>query len=91
MGWLSKLFGGSAAPAAPAGEDYNGFHVTPQPIKDGQVWRIAAKITATDEGTAKTHEMIRADTLQSQDEASAASLRKAKQMIDEQGMRLFGN
>jgi hypothetical protein len=34
--------------------------------------------------------MIRADTFEDEDSAAAASLGKARQMIDEQGDRIFG-
>jgi len=38
----------------------------------------------------KTHNLVRADTINDYDEAVKASIGKAKQMIDEQGERLFG-
>jgi hypothetical protein len=38
----------------------------------------------------RTHELIRADTVTSPDEARALSLAKARQVIDEQGDSLFG-
>ncbi len=91
MGWLSKLFGGGGggedAPAKPAAsEDYKGFTVTPNPMREGGQFRIAAKI----EKDGRVHQLIRADTVGSQDEAVALSMGKARQMIDEQGERLFG-
>jgi len=90
MGWLSKLFGGSAesAPAEKPGtsEEYKGFKVTPKPIREGSQYRIAAKI----EKDGRVHQLIRADTVGSQDEAVSLSMGKARQMIDEQGERLFG-
>lgn len=95
MSWLSNLFSGKgeAAGAVPAsdaaGEDYNGLRITPAPIKDGNVFRISAHISGTINGADRTHHMIRADTLSSREEASAASVAKAKQMIDEQGMRVL--
>ena len=94
MSWLSKLFGGKAdGAAAPAddttAEDYKGLHITPDPIREGQVWRIAARITGEVDGAARTHHMIRADTLSSREEAAIASVAKAKQMIDEQGLRVL--
>ena len=55
MSWLSKLFGGKAdGAAAPAdgtiAEDYKGLRITPDPIREGQVWRIAARITGQVDG-----------------------------------------
>jgi hypothetical protein len=90
MGWLSKLFGGSgggeAAPAPASSEEYKGFKVTPNPMREGGQFRIAAKI----EKDGRVHQLIRADTVGSQDEAVSLSMGKARQMIDEQGERLFG-
>jgi hypothetical protein len=93
MSWFSRLFGGNSDPAPQSGagaasgrEDYNGFAITPGPIKDGGQFRVAARI----EKDGKTHEMIRADTMASLEQATEISVRKARQMIDEQGDRLFG-
>ncbi|MBM1221161.1 hypothetical protein JQU17_13085 [Ponticoccus sp. SC2-23] len=90
MSILSRLFGskGTASEggssAGPA-EEYNGFTITPEPIKEGGVYRVAARI----EKDGKVHQLIRADTLNSKDDAAAASSSKARQMIDEQGDRIF--
>ena len=42
------------------------------------------------DGQIRTHQMIRADTYQSADAATEASLFKAKQLIDQQGEAIFG-
>lgn len=93
MSWLSKLFGAKPAADAPAdesaAEDYNGFTITPNPIREGSTWRVAARITAEVDGTRQEHQLIRADTMQDLDDARKASLAKARQMIDEQGKSLF--
>ena len=88
MSWLSRIFGGgggeSAVPASKT-EDYKGFAVTPAPKKDGGKFRIAAII----EKDGRRHELIRADVVDSHEAASELSMNKARQMIDEQGDRLF--
>ena len=94
MSWLSKIFGGKSdgavAPDVDAtAEDYKGLRITAEPIREGQVWRIAARITGEVDGVARSHHLIRADTLSSREEAATASVAKAKQMIDEQGMRVL--
>lgn len=90
MSILSKLFGGGAS-AKPSVEpvEYEGFAITPEPIKEGPVYRVSATITKDVDGELKTHKLIRADTLESLDAASEASTAKARQMIDEQGIRIF--
>ena len=87
MSWLSRLFGGTsgADSAATTAEDYKGFRITPTPIREGGHHRISARI----EKDGRVHELIRADTTTDRDEAASLSLAKARQMIDEQGDRLF--
>ena len=85
MSFLSKLFGGGAAPE-PETTEYEGFAITPQPIKEGSHYRISAKI----EKEGKTHTLIRADTLDSLEAANDASVNKAKTLIDQMGDSLFG-
>lgn len=90
MSWLSRLFGGRSdanpAPKAAGAEIYKEFAITPTPIREGAVYRVAARI----EKDGKTHQLVRADTMASLDEATAFSLAKAKQMIDQNGDRMFG-
>jgi hypothetical protein len=78
------------APAPAAGEDYKGFRITPDPIREGGQYRIAARIEKTIDGELRRHRLIRADTMASLDEATAISAAKARQMIDERGEGLFG-
>ena len=88
MSFLKKLFGGGGEGGAAevSAEDYEGFLITPTPIKDGTQWRISARIEKGDQ----THTLVRADTVGDAETATEFSIRKAKQVIDEQGDRLFG-
>jgi len=90
MSLLSRLFGGGAARPGRPPETYEGFTITPDPIREGPRWRISARIEKEVGGEAKSHTLIRADTLEDEEAAATASLGKAKQLIDEQGDRLFG-
>ncbi|MEN0088750.1 MAG: HlyU family transcriptional regulator [Pseudomonadota bacterium] len=91
MSFFSKLFGDSSEPAAPAtpAEVYKDFAITPDPMKDGQQWRLAGFITKQVDGEEQRHHLIRADLFASQDAASTAAIAKARQVIDEQGDGLF--
>ncbi|SNS36961.1 HlyU family transcriptional regulator [Antarctobacter heliothermus] len=92
MSLLKRLFGGGGAdktPAAAASIDYEGFRITPQPSSEGGQYRIGALIEGEVNGETKTHHLIRADLIRDADEAVDASIRKAKQMIDQMGARLF--
>ncbi len=89
MSLLSRLFGGSPKPEATT-ETYEGFRIIPEPHSGAGGYKIAARIEKEVGGELKTHQLLRADTVQSAEEAEALSIRKAKQLIDEQGERLFG-
>jgi hypothetical protein len=92
MSLLSRLFGSRPAaepPPAPA-EEHKGFRIVPRPIPEGGTYRVAARIEKEVGGQTRAHDLVRADTMASLDEAKALSVAKARQMIDEQGERLFG-
>lgn len=89
MSLLSKLFGSRPKAAASIdhpSEDYKGFTVIPTPIKEGARFRLSARI----EKDGRSHALVRADLIDDEAAAVAASIAKAKRLIDEQGERLFG-
>ncbi len=88
MSFLKKLFGGGEAPP-PTGEDYEGFKIYPEPAAEGSHYRLAARITRDVDGEVKEHMLIRADTFDGKEAADQAAIAKAKQMIDQMGLRLF--
>jgi len=91
--FLSRLFGKSEPSAATAkGPEpvlHNDFRIFAAPIKEGSVYRIAARVEKTIDGAVKTHQLIRADTRSTVEEATEASIGKAKQAIDQLGDTLF--
>ena len=91
MSILSKLFGGGGSPKTPDVEPivHEGYTITPTPIAEGSRFRLSAKIEKEIEGELKTHTLIRADLLDSRDSANEVAITKAKQIIKEQGDRLF--
>lgn len=99
MSILRKIFGGGGGgdeaageptPArAEATESYKGFDIAPTPVKEGGQYRLVAMITKEVDGEAKAHRLIRADLFGSSDEAARFAVVKARQVIDEQGERLF--
>lgn len=84
MPFFSKLFGKSEPPA-PASVEHEGYIITPEPMPEGSQFRLSAII----EKDGKTHHLIRADTLPSVEAAHEAAIEKAKQVIDQQGARIF--
>ncbi len=90
MSILKKLFGGGKAKAAKAvGHAYNGYEIFAEPMKEPSGFRIAARIEKEIDGEVKSHTMIRADILNSYDEAVDATIAKAQSVIDQQGDRIF--
>lgn len=91
MSILSRLFGGGGASAPePQSEEYNGFLIYPAPQSGSGGFKIAGRIEKEIGGEMKSHNFLRADTIQSKEEAERFSILKAKQIIDEQGDGLFG-
>lgn len=86
MALFSKLFGGGKAAEPAPSETYKDFSITPAAQKESGGWRLAARI----EKDGKENMLIRSDVLQTKEQADEAALAKAKQVIDEQGERLFG-
>ena len=99
MSFFKRLFGGGGDGGNGAGNDngskagasveHEGFTITPTPMKEGGQYRLAGTITRELDGELKTHKLIRADLFTSADECGEACIRKAKQVIKEQGAGLF--
>ncbi len=89
MSFLKKLFGGGGGDAEAPTSEHEGYRITLTPIKEGDTYRVCALIEKEVNGETLRHELVRADTIQGLEAAQAASLRKAKQAIDEQGERIF--
>ncbi|MDR3476064.1 MAG: HlyU family transcriptional regulator [Devosia sp.] len=94
MSFLKALFGGGkaseAGPAkAAAQEEYKGFTIKATPSAVGSEHQLAGTIEKLVGGELKTYRFVRADRLPTRDEAAARAIDKGRQLIDEQGDRLF--
>lgn len=92
MSFWKSLFGGGssegeAKPSEPV--EYNGFTIRAVPYKEQGQYQTAGTITKEIGGIAKEHKFIRADRHASYDDAVEFSLSKARQIIDQQGERMF--
>lgn len=88
MSLLSRLFG-KTEPKSPEPVLYKEFRIYPAPIRAASGHRVAARIEKDFPDGVKVHQMGRADTLASLDEAQDLSLSKAKSAIDQLGDGLF--
>ena len=91
---LGDLFRSLLGPGSGEGNDgdaleYNGYMIRPTPSKEGGEWLTAGVISRQFEDETKEHHFIRAERHASRDSAEEFSIVKAKQIIDEQGERIF--
>jgi hypothetical protein len=96
FGKLKSLFGGGsggdagpfAGPTMPAVE-YNGYRIRPAPYREAGQYQTAGIIEKDFPDGVKEHRFIRADRYPDKDIAADFAVSKAKQIIDEQGDRIF--
>lgn len=95
MSFLKKLFGiggDNGEPGVPKvlGEEaFEGFTIKAIEMKAGSEYQLAGVIEKEIDGELKSSQFIRADRLASADMAASAALAKGKQIVKEQGDRLF--
>ena len=93
MSFFKKLFGGgsSSPESAKPGKtlEYKGFMIEAKPYKEGAQFQLAGVVSKKIDGVRKEHKFIRADRFTSIDEAAEIALVKGKQIVDEQGERIF--
>ncbi|MEE1612640.1 HlyU family transcriptional regulator [Microvirga sp. CF3016] len=92
-GLWNRLAGGGSTgeqeePAAEAVE-YKGFRIRPAPYSAKGGFQTAGVIEKDFETGMKEHRFVRAETHPSKDEAATFAITKGKQIIDEQGERIF--
>jgi hypothetical protein len=93
MSFLSTLFGRlGAASAEKVSEpvEYKGFIIRAAPFKSEGQYQTAGVIEREVGGVRKEHRFIRADAFASYDDAANFTLGKARQIVDLQGERMFG-
>ena len=89
----SRLSGGGSTgereePAAEAVE-YKGFRIRPAPYSAKGGYQTAGVIEKDFDTGMKEHRFVRAETHPSNDDAATFAIAKGKQIIDEQGDRVF--
>ncbi len=90
---IRTLFGGKSASNPPQAANepdvYKDFLIYAEPIAEGSQWRLAGRIVKGEGEAVREHKLVRADVFSNRDEVEAATLRKARLVIDEQGDALF--
>jgi hypothetical protein len=97
MSFLKRLFGGgsgsdagNAAEAATKEIEHNGFLIRATPFKEGGQFQTCGVVSKEVDGVLKEHRFIRADRFAALEDAVDVSLKKGRQLVDEQGERIFG-
>lgn len=95
MSFLKRLFGGGGggdaqAPAAAKEIEYKGFAIKATPYKEGGQFQTCGVVSKDIDGVVKEHKFIRADRFSTLEDAVEVSLTKGRQLVDEQGERMFG-
>jgi hypothetical protein len=86
---LASLGAGASGDLPIEAVEYKGYRIRPQPYRTNDQYQTAGTIErATPEGV-REHRFVRADTYRSRDDAIAFTIAKAKQIIDQQGDRMF--
>lgn len=93
---LGEMFGRLMGSDAAAGSgtqaesfEYKGFTIRPACRRDGGQWLTVGIIAKQVGDELKEEEFIRADKYASKEDAEACAITKGRQIIDEQGDRLF--
>ncbi|OWV94216.1 transcriptional activator HlyU [Rhizobium sp. R72] len=93
---FSRFSGGGKSADAPAGVSsepqlYGDCTIYAEPQKEGGQYRLAGRIEKTVGGEVLIRNFIRADMFGSSDDAIECTVRKAQQIIDQNGPSLFND
>ena len=96
MSFLKSLFGfgGSKAAGSTGGvakeAEHNGFHIAAVPYPEQGQYQVAGVISKEIGGEKREHRFVRADRFATVEEAADFAIQKGRQIIDQQGDRVFG-
>jgi hypothetical protein len=81
--------GGEAAPAEQPATEYKGYRIRPAPYRANSQYQTAGVIEKDFPDGVKQHRYVRAETHPSLDDAVEFALSKGRQIIDQEGDRIF--
>ena len=95
MSFLKSLFGlggknaSDAAPVTVGQVEHKGFLIRATPFKEAGQYQTCGVISKEVGGVLKEHKFIRADRFPALETAAEIAISKGKQIVDEQGERIF--
>lgn len=95
MSFLKSLFGwgkprDSDTAAAAKEVEHKGYLIAARPFLENGQYQLAGSVSRSSGEGRQEHAFIRADRFASKEAAIEAAIAKGRQLIDEQGERLFG-
>jgi hypothetical protein len=95
LSFWKSLFGfgrkqSSEAAAKAKQAEHKGFTIEARPYQEGGQYQTAGVISKDVGGVRREHRFVRADRFTTLDDAVEFCLSKGRQIVDEQGDRLFG-
>ncbi len=90
-GLWDRLMGTGAADEEVEAEavEYKGYRIRPNPYRSGSQYQTSGTIEKDFPAGLKQHRFVRAESHPSKDDAVEFSIMKARQIIDQQGDRMF--
>ena len=96
MSFWKSLFGGgnsksgeATGPKTAKSVEHNGYRIEAQPYPEGGQFQLAGTISKEIDGVRKEHRYVRADRFASMEDAAEYTILKGRQIIDQQGERIF--
>ena len=93
MSFWKSLFAGGARdagrPKPMRTEEHKGFRIEAMPYAEAGQFQVAGRISKEIDGIVKQHKFVRADRFGSLEEAADFTILKGRQVIDQQGERIF--
>ncbi|MFB9952236.1 HlyU family transcriptional regulator [Rhizobium puerariae] len=91
-----SIFSGGGKSAEPAGKsvepvEHGGCLIYAAPIREGSQFRLAGRIEKEVNGDVLVRDFVRADVFTSMDDAVEYTVKKAQQIIDQNGASLFAD
>jgi hypothetical protein len=96
MSLWKSLFGGGKSSSTASGPakahatiEHKGYRIEAQPYLDSGQYQVAGAVSREVDGAMREHTFIRADRFATIEEASDVALMKGRQLVDQQGDRIF--
>ena len=95
MSFWKSLFGGKSesgsGPAKAVREaEHKGYRIEAAPYAEAGQFQVAGTISKEIGGERRVHRFVRADRFTTIDEAAEFAIMKGRQIVDQQGDRIFG-